>query len=254
MRFGQFFAMINPMGAQWKAPLKAAAAAKKGAIIGKLTKELIVAAKLGGADPTSNFRLRGAIEDARKASVPRDTIERSIKRGAGLLDDPITYETILYEGFAPHQVPLIVECLTENRNRTAADMRGMFRKGQLGSSGSVAWMFDRKGVVDAHHSDSAIDAETSAIEAGADDIEKLTPTDGQPTTGSLIRFLCGPTELDSVNKALTVLGWNILNSELSYLAKNIVQLNADQAKEVGDFLSEIDEHDDVHRIYVAFKG
>ncbi|NDF14205.1 YebC/PmpR family DNA-binding transcriptional regulator, partial [bacterium] len=87
------------MGAQWKAPLKAAAAAKKGAVIGKLTKELIVAAKIGGPDPASNFRLRGAIEDARKASVPRDTIERAIKRGAGLLDEPVIYETILYEGF-----------------------------------------------------------------------------------------------------------------------------------------------------------
>jgi YebC/PmpR family DNA-binding regulatory protein len=239
------------MGAQWKAPLKAAAAAKKGAIIGKLTKELIVAAKLGGADPNSNFRLRGAIEDARKASVPRDTIERSIKRGAGLLDDPIVYETILYEGFAPHQVPLIVECLTENRNRTAADMRVKFRKGQLGSSGSVAWMFDRKGVVEAHHQDAAADAESAAIEAGADEVSVITPTEGQPTGGSLCRFLCGPTELDAVNKSLTAQGWNILNSELSYMAKNRVELSGEQQKEVAEFLGEIDDHDDVHRIYVA---
>ncbi len=241
------------MGAQWKAPLKAAAAAKKGAVIGKLTKELIVAAKLGGADPASNFRLRGAIEDARKASVPRDTIERSIKRGAGLLDDPIVYETILYEGFAPHQVPLIVECLTENRNRTAADMRVKFRKGQLGSSGSVAWMFDRKGVVEAHHAETGIDIESAAIEAGADEVITLKPGEGQPNTGTLARFTCAFTELDNVNKTLTSLNWNVLNSELSYIAKNNVDLNPEQTKEVGDFLSEMDDHDDVHRIYVALK-
>jgi transcriptional/translational regulatory protein YebC/TACO1 len=242
------------MGAQWKAPLKAAAAAKKGAVIGKLTKELIVAAKLGGADPASNFRLRGAIEDARKASVPRDTIERSIKRGAGLLDDPIVYETILYEGFAPHQVPLIVECLTENRNRTAADMRVKFRKGQLGSSGSVAWMFDRKGVVEAHHAETGIDIESAAIEAGADEVIALKPSEGQPSTGTLARFTCAFTELDHVNKTLTSLNWNVLNSELSYIAKNNVELNPEQTKEVGDFLGEMDDHDDVHRIYVALKS
>ena len=241
------------MGAQWKAPLKAAAAAKKGAIISKLTKELIVSAKLGGPDPASNFRLRGAIEDARKASVPRDTIERAIKRGAGLLDDPVTYETILYEGFAPHQVPVIVECLTENRNRTAADIRVAFRKGQLGSSGAVAWMFDRKGVIEAHHTDSGIDLEGAAIEAGADEVTAIKPGEGQPASGVIARFLCAPTEFDAVNKTLTSLGWNVLNSELSYLAKNFVDLNADQAKEVGEFLGELDDSDDVHRIYVALK-
>ena len=241
------------MGAQWKAPLKAAAAAKKGAVISKLTKELIVSAKLGGADPTSNFRLRGAIEDAKKASVPRDTIERAIKRGAGLLDEPIIYETILYEGFAPHQVPLIVECLTENRNRTAADMRVKFRKGQLGASGAVAWMFDRKGVVEAHHTDSGADPETAAIEAGADEVSSLKAGEGQPQSGILARFLCAPSEFDAVNKNLTSASWNILNSELSYLAKNFVDLNPEQAKEVAEFLGELDDHDDVHRIYVALK-
>ena len=241
------------MGAQWKAPLKAAANAKKGAIIGKLTKELIVAAKLGGADPASNFRLRGAMEDARRASVPRDTIERAIKRGAGLLDEPINYETILYEGFCPHQVPIIVECLTENRNRTAADMRVKFRKGQLGSLGSVAWMFDRKGMVEAHHTDAAVDLDTVALEAGADDVASFKPSDDQPKTGILARFLCAPNELDVVNKALTAQGWNILNSEMGYFAKNFVDLNPEQAKEVGEFLGELDDYDDVHRIYVGLK-
>ena len=241
------------MGAQWKQPGKIAAAAKKGAIVGKLAKEIIVAAKLGGPDPTSNFRLRGAIEDAKKNSVPRDTIERSIKRGAGLLDGAVEYETILYEGFAPHQVPIIVECLTDNRNRTAADVRGLFRKGQQGSSGSVAWMFDRKGMIEAHSKNAAIDIEETAIEAGADEVSRIKPGEGQPTDGTLARFVCAMTELDSVNQYLNKNNWNILSSELSYIAKNYVDLNSEQLKEVTDFLGEMDDNDDVHRLYVGLK-
>ena len=243
------------MGAQWKHSLRQSSNQKKSAVVGKIVKEILVAAKLGGPDPDSNFRLRGALEDARKNSVPRDTIERAVKRGAGLLDDPIQYETILYEGFAPHQVAVIVECLTENRNRTAADVRGLFRKGQLGSSGSVAWMFDRKGVVEAHlvSPPADLDLETIAIEAGADEVEKTKPGEGQPTTGILARFTCAMTELDTANRFLSKNGWNILSSELSYIAKNFVTLSEEQLKEVHDFLGEIDDNDDVHRIYVALK-
>jgi len=241
------------MGAQWKAAGKAANTAKKGAIIGKLTKEIIVAAKLGGPDPASNFRLRGAMEEARRNSVTRDTIERAVKRGAGLLDEPADYETIVYEGFCPHQVPIMVECLTDNRNRTAADIRGVFRKGQLGSAGSVAWMFDRKGQVEAHSTQTGVDLESVAIEAGADDVIAFKPSEGQPTTGSLARFTCAVTELDTVNQFLSKNGWNVLTSELAYITKNFVELNADQMKEVGDFLENADDNDDVHRIYVALK-
>lgn len=239
------------MGAQWKHSLRQAANNKKGQIVGKLVKEIIVSAKLGGPDPDANFRLRGALIEARKNSVPRDTIDRAIKRGAGLTDDPIVYETIVYEGFAPHQVPVIVECLTENRNRTAADIRVAFRKGQLGASGSVAWMFDRKGVIDAHHPQAQKDLEEAAIEAGADEVQPLKPTDDQPTDGSLGRFITAPTDLDSASKALTKLGWNVLSSELSYIAKNTVDLSPDQLKEVTEFLGEIDDNDDVHRLYVG---
>jgi YebC/PmpR family DNA-binding regulatory protein len=241
------------MGAQWKAAGKAANTAKKGAIVGKLTKEIIVAAKLGGPDPANNFRLRGALEEARKNSVTKDTIERAVKRGAGLLDEPVTYETIVYEGFCPHQVPIMVECLTDNKNRTAADMRGVFRKGQLGTSGSVAWMFDRKGIVEAHHKDKSIDLETVAIEAGADEVVAVKPGEGQPTDGVIAKFTSGVSELDGVGKFLNSNGWNILSSELAYVAKNFVDLNADQMKEVGDFLEGVDDNDDVHRIYVGLK-
>ena len=241
------------MGAQWKAPIKAAAAAKKGAVIGKLTKEIIVAAKLGGPDPTSNFRLRGALEDARRASVPRDTIERAIKRGAGLLDEPVTYETILYEGFAPHQVPILVESLTDNRNRSFADIRGIFRKGQMGTAGSVAWMFDRKGMVEAHHKNKDQDLEEVAIEAGAEDVTSFKPGEGQPTDGVLARFTSSVSDLDGLNQALTKGAWNILSSELTYIAKNFVDLTPEQSKEVTEFLGDLDDNDDVHRIYVALK-
>src|SRR5665647_1210611 len=130
------------MGATWKAKGKAASAQAKGKVFSKLAKEIMIAAK-NGADPAMNARLRAAVESAKRASMPRDTLERAIKKGAGLLDETVTYETVTYEGFAPHHVPVIVECLTDNKNRTASDIRVLFRKAQLGSIGSVAWMFDR---------------------------------------------------------------------------------------------------------------
>src|SRR5688572_19389284 len=129
------------MGAQWKHAGRTAGAAKRGAMISKLVKEIMVAAKIGGPDITSNARLRAAVESAKKQSVPRDNIERGIKKGAGIGDEAVTYETLLFEGFAPHKVPIIVECLTDNKNRTAADVRVLFRKGTLGNQGSVAFMF-----------------------------------------------------------------------------------------------------------------
>lgn len=240
------------MGAQWKHAGRQTAANKKGQIVGKLVKEIIVSAKIGGPDPAGNFRLRSALEEARKNSVPRDTIDRAVKRGAGLLDEPVTYETITYEGFAPHQVPVIVECLTDNRNRTAADIRVVFRKGQLGAAGSVAWMFDRKGIVEAHIAQT-VDAEEAAIEAGADEVTNIKPGEGQPTGGTLARFITGPTDLDAVSKNLAKAGWNVLSSELSYLPKNYVELDDSKMKEVLEFLDSVDDNDDVHRMYVGLK-
>ncbi len=249
------------MGAQWKHSLRQGVNEKKGKIIGKIVKEIIVAAKLGGPDPAANFRLRGALEDARKNSVPRDTIERAVKRGSGQTDDTIQYETILYEGFAPHQVPLIVECVTDNRNRTVADVRSLFRKGQLGSPGSVAWMFDRKGMIEAMipgAKPAGLDLDEVAIEAGADAVEPYTPENepnGHPAKeGLYVRFICSPSELHGANQFLSQKGWTILTSELCYIAKNYVDLSGDALKEVSEFLGDIDDHDDVHRIYVGLKS
>ena len=236
------------MGAQWKHAGRTANANKRGAAIGKLVKEIIVAAKMGDPTPDNNSRLRAALEAARKQSVPRDTIERAIKKGAGLLE-PVIYETVVYEGFAPHQVPVIVECLTENKNRTASDVRVLFRKGQLGS---VAWMFDRKAVVEASVEKTGIDIEEAAIEAGADQVEPLECEDvGAGSTGA--RFVCHPQDLDTVTKSLEKAGWKVTQSEMTYLPKNPLEVDEAPRKDVADFLNALDDCDDVHRIYVAMK-
>lgn len=240
------------MGAQWKQAGRVANANKKGAVIGKLVKEIIVAAKLGGPSPDGNARLRAALEAARKQSVTRDTIERAIKKGAGLTDEVVTYETIVYEGFAPHKVPVIVECLTDNKNRTAADIRVLFRKGQLGAMGSVAWMFDRLGVVEATYPEAGLDIETTAIEAGAQNVEPLEAED-VPAGHTGARFFCDTKDLDAVSSYLTGHKWIVTLSEMSYIAKTNSELADDQKKEVGEFLSAVDDHDDVHRVYAALR-
>lgn len=239
------------MGAQWKHGPRLEAAAKRGAKFGKLVKEITVAAKLGGPHPESNARLWAALETARKQSVPRDTIERAVKKGAGLLDEAVTIEMVTYEGFAPHKVPVIVECLTDNRNRTAPDIRNLFKRGQLGAIGSVTWMFDHLGVVEAAHENASQDLETVAIEAGAQNVDPLVEEVPEGHLGG--RFYCDRTDLDKVSKYLQAAKWSVTTSEMSYIAKSSVELSEEEKKDVISFLSDIDEHDDVHRIYTALK-
>ena len=231
------------MGAQWKQKGREQSADAKGRLFSKLAKEIMVAAKAGGPDPSSNARLRLAIEQAKKASMTRDTLERAIKKGAGLLDEPVQFETVVYEGFAPHQVPVIVECLTDNKNRTATNVRVLFRKGQLGSSGAVSWDFARRGAVEASPPPAGEDPEEAAIEAGAQDLESAD--DGQT------RFLTEPGDLDSVNKALAARGWTITAASLVWIAKNPVALESADRAEVEGFLAALDEDDDVQTIYAA---
>jgi YebC/PmpR family DNA-binding regulatory protein len=241
------------MGAQWKHAGRIENSSKRGALISKLVKEITVAAKVGDANPENNPRLRAAVEAARKASVPRDNIDRAISKGAGLLEDSVQYELITYEGFAPHKVPVIVECLTDNKNRAAADIRVLFRKGMLGSIGSVTWMFDRLGVVEATHPTSNRDIEAEAIEAGAQNVESLeSQAVGAGHTGA--RFFCDPADLDAVSKHLMAAGWTVTLSEMSYLAKNFLEVSDDQKKEVFEFLTAIDDHDDVHRVYAGIRS
>ncbi|HAR05825.1 YebC/PmpR family DNA-binding transcriptional regulator [Stutzerimonas stutzeri] len=232
------------MGAQWKAKHKEAAANAKGKVFGKLSKEIMIAAR-SGADPDMNPRLRLVVEQAKKASMPKDTLERAIKKGAGLTGEVVHYERTLYEGFAPHQVPLIVECLTDNVNRTVAEIRVLFRKGQLGSSGSVSWDFDHVGMIEAVPQGDA-DPEMAAIEAGAQDFEAADE-------GATL-FITEPTDLDAVCKALPEFGFTVQAAQLGYRPKNPVSLSGAELEEVEAFLEAIDAHDDVQNVYVGLAG
>jgi YebC/PmpR family DNA-binding regulatory protein len=240
------------MGAQWKQAGREASAQKKGQMVVKLVREIMVAAKLGGPDPDLNARLAAAVEKAKKASVYKETIERAIKKGAGIGEEKVTFETVVYEGFAPHKVPVVVECLTDNRNRTAPEIRNLFKAGSLGQPGSVAFFFNRMGVVEATHPDTHRDAEADAIEAGAQEIEALEAND-VPQGHKGTRFLTEIKDLDAVARALKSAGWNVIASEIRYLAKNAPELDDAARKEVADFLNALDDHDDVHRVYAGLK-
>jgi YebC/PmpR family DNA-binding regulatory protein len=234
------------MGAQWKAKGKELAANTRGRVFGKLSKDIILAPRRG-ADPAANSRLRLLVEQARKASMPKDTLERAIKKGAGLTGEVVNYERVIYEGFAPHQVAVMVECLTDNVNRTAPEMRVLFRKGQLGTSGSVAWDFNHVGMIEAEPSTPGADPELAAIEAGAQDFEA---GDEEGTT----TFWTDPTDLDLVSRALPAQGFTVLSAKLGYKPKNPVNpanLTAEQLEEVESFLAAIDANDDVQNVYVS---
>ncbi len=240
------------MGAQWKQAGREANAQKKGQLVAKLTRELMVAAKLGGPDPDYNPRLAAAVEKARKASVYRDTIERAIKKGAGLTDEKVSFELVTYEGFAPHKVAVIVECLTDNRNRTAPEIRRLFQAGSLGQPGSVGFFFNHCGVVEATHADPNRDAEADAIEAGAQEVEALEP-DETPAGAKGARFITEIKDLDAVSKALKAAGWTVSAAEMRYLAKNFADVSDAHRAEVVAFLEALDDHDDVHRVYAALR-
>ncbi len=229
------------MGAQWKQKWRLESGAKRSALFTRLAKEIVIAAKGGNPDPDANPRLRAALENARKNSVTKSTIERALAKGRGETDENVTYETVTFEGFCPHQVPIMVECLTENRNRTASDLRMLFRKGQLGGAGSVQWMFERRGLIEASHP-AGMDAEEAAIEAGAQD---LRPGD------ECTEFICDPPDVDAVNKALAAMGWVVSSAELGWIPKSLVEVDETQQQDVAAFVGGFEENDDVHRIYVA---
>jgi YebC/PmpR family DNA-binding regulatory protein len=192
-----------------------------------------------------NPRLRIVVEQAKKASMPRDTLERAIKKGAGLLDDGGKLEQLTYEGFAPHRVAVIVECLSDNVNRTKSSMNVLFRKGQLGAAGSVSWDFSHVGMIEATANSTEADAELAAIEAGAQDFE---PADEEGT----VLFITDTTDLDAVCKALPAHGYTVVSAKLGYRPKNPVTLANDaEREEVEAFLDAIDGDDDVQNVYVG---
>src|SRR5215813_6694449 len=162
------------MGRQWLHAKRAIASTKKAQATGKIVREMMVAARMGGPDPEGNARLAAAVEKARKESVSRDVIERAIKKGAGVGDEKLVMEQVTFEGYAPHKVAVIVEVYTDNVNRTAPEIRTIFRKGQLGAGGSNKFLFDPAGIVEAHCPDSSTDIEAAAIEAGANEVEPLS--------------------------------------------------------------------------------
>jgi YebC/PmpR family DNA-binding regulatory protein len=234
------------MGRQWLEKKKGINAAKRGKIFNKLVREISVAAKSGMPDPAMNARLAVAVEAARKQSVPNDTIARAIKKGAGLTGEKMELALVTYEGFAPHKVPVIVECLTDNRNRTNPDINNLFRKGKIGTK--VSFLFDHLGLVEATHTGAGLDVEAAAIEAGAQNVEALEHVE-EGETGA--RFFTDPTDLDTVTKALRSAGWSVTASEMGYVPKERVTVAPEHRAEVEEFLEALDDYEDVHRIYTA---
>jgi len=236
------------MGRQWLHSKKEVTANRRAQITSKLVREIMVAAKSGTPDPAMNPRLQVAVDAARKQSVSNDVINRAIKKGSGQGADAVTYELVTYEGMGPHNVPVVVECLTENRNRTAPDIRTLFKDAQFGSK--VMFLFDYVGIVEATHPQAGQDLESAAIEAGAQDVEKLESTKEDESGG---RFFTERTDMYPVAEALKKAGWTVATAELGYRGKDPVVLGPDERAKVAAFLERLDENDDVHRVYAALK-
>jgi len=232
------------MGKGWKKDSKLEVAAQKGKIFTKLAREIAVAAKLGGPDPAGNARLKLAVDTARAASCPKDTIERAIKKGSGQLADGQIIEECIYEGYGPHGVGVIVECQTDNKTRTVSELRSMFKShgGNLGEPGAVAWMFERVSLLQGSNP-KARDLEEEAIEAGANDVEKAD--EGQ------VLFFGNPTDLDNIRSALLQRGWELTAAELSFRPKDMTPISEEQKTEVFDLLKALEDFDDSHRVHAT---
>lgn len=234
------------MGKQWKKDGKLQSAAKKGAITSKISKEITVATRLGGSDQDINPRLRLALRAARENSVTKETIERAIKKGTGELEGA-AIEEITYEGFGPHRVAVIIECQSDNRNRTAPEIKLIFKKhdAQLGEIGSVAWMFERVGHVSGKLMKEGFDPDEEAIESGANEVVKNEDD---------FDFYGNPEELANMNKALSERGWDIDTVELGYKPKTFTELTEDQKKEVMEFLEALEDNEDTSKIFTSLEG
>jgi YebC/PmpR family DNA-binding regulatory protein len=226
---------------------KGAADAKRGKLFTKLSKAIIVAAKEGGPDPAGNLALQNAIEKAKSYSMPKDTIERAIARGAGTDADAAAYETIVYEGYGPDGVAVLVEALTDNRNRTASDVRHTFAKhgGNLGTTGAVAWLFERRGVVLVEVEGADEDELTlAAAEGGADDVER---------DGSVFQVVSAPESLSGVREAIEAAGIEVQSAELTMIPKTTVEV-ADEAsaKKLIRLIEALEDNDDVQDVSANF--
>jgi YebC/PmpR family DNA-binding regulatory protein len=243
------------MGRQWLLAKREVASLKKSKSTGKFVREITIAARQGGADPENNARLFAALEKARAESVSKDVIERAINKGAGIGGDKAVIDHIVFEGYAPHKVPLIVEVYTDNTNRTTPEIRVLFRDGQLGAPGSNKFLFDHVGLVEAYTDNTSVDPEEAAIEAGANEVEPLTheQNDDIPADKKGARFITDRTATAAVTSWLKSNGWSVVTSEIGYVAKNFPTLTDEQRAEAGEFLQALEEHDDVHRVWTAIK-
>ena len=226
---------------------KGAADAKRGQLFTKLTRALIVAAKDGGPDPAANLALQNAIDKARAASMPKDNIERAIARGSGTGADAAAYEHISYEGYGPGGVAVYVDVLTDNRNRTAGEVRHIFahHDGNLAESGAVAWLFERKGVllVDAGSTDED-ELTLAAADAGAEDVAE---------EGSSFEVTCAPEDMHAVREGLEAAGIAVTDAEVTMLPKTTVEVEDEAvARKVLRLIDGLEENDDVQEVYANF--
>jgi YebC/PmpR family DNA-binding regulatory protein len=226
---------------------KGAADAKRGKLFSKLTRAIIVAAKEGGPDPAANLALQNAVEKARSYSMPKDNIDRAIAKGAGTDADAASFETVIYEGYGPSGVAVIVETLTDNRNRTAGEVRHTFAKndGNLGTSGAVLWLFERRGIVIVE-ADGADEDELmlAAAEGGADDVL---------LDGTTFTVTSDPTNLAAVREAVEAAGFTIDSAELTMVPKTTVEVgDENEAKKVLRLIDQLEDNDDVQDVYANF--
>ncbi len=226
---------------------KGAADAKRGKLFSKLTRAIIVAAREGGPDPAGNLALQNAVEKARSYSMPKDNIDRAIAKGSGADSDTSQFETVVYEGYGPSGVAVIVESLTDNRNRTAAEVRHTFAKndGNLGTSGAVLWLFERRGVVlvDAAGADED-ELTLAAAEGGAEDVAP---------DGSTFQVTSAPEDLAAVRGAIEAAGFTIESAELTMVAKTIVEVDDESdAKKILRLIDELEDNDDVQEVFANF--
>jgi len=225
---------------------KGAADAKRGQLFSKLSRAIIVAAREGGPDPDANATLATAIQKARDNSMPKDNIERAIARGSGAGTEGETYETVTYEGYGPNGVAVLVEAVTDNRNRTAADVRHTFTKndGNLGTSGAVAWLFERKGVILVPDSAAEEDVMLAAADGGAEDVS---------AEGSSYEVISAPDDLQAVRAALEEAGIEVDSAELTMLPKTTVQIEDEAAaRKLLRLMDALEENDDVQDVYANF--
>jgi YebC/PmpR family DNA-binding regulatory protein len=224
---------------------KGAADAKRGRLFTKLARAITVAARDGGGDPDSNPSLATAVQKARDASMPKDNIQRAIDRGSGVGTDADAIETVLFEGYGPGGAAILVEALTDNRNRTSADVRHAFTKhhGSLGEPGSVAWIFEKRGVVVVDGARYGEDDLIVAIDVGAEDVRE---------DGGQLRVVSEPSDLTAVREALEQAGVEVQSSELAMEPKSTVEVKGTEAEDLLRLFDALEEHDDVNEVHANF--